>query len=348
LKAKRNLLLLLLVLVAALGGALALLTNANKKAEQAASEAEQGSIVLASFAVDDLTRIQTTYGGETLTLDYEDGVWTLAEDPAYHISQSQCDTMATALCALNAKRSFAAEELEDLANYGVETPIVEVTATVAGEEMTFRFGDINDITGDLYLQKAGDEALYTVASSKAACFEVSKTDLFDPFNPAGITRSALEGIEIDFDGADESFTVQLKAVSEPVVSEGSEEEDASSAESEDDADSEAVEYQTVWRLVSDPAADLDETALDDLLAALCTSASGQITNVTQPEELAYYGLDAPLLTVRATTDAGTTTLYYAIGTDGYYWRVEGDESVYSADADTLAALCLTEDELKAE
>jgi hypothetical protein len=215
--------------------------------------------------------------------------------------------------------------------------------------MTFRFGDINDITGDLYLQKAGDEALYTVASSKAACFEVTKTDLFDPFNPAGITRSALEAVEIEFSGADESFTVQLKAVSEPVSSEESEdkstEADASSAESEADADSEAVEYQTVWRLVSDPTVELDETALDDLLAALCTSASGQIT---QPEELAYYGLDAPLLTVRATTDAGTTTLYYAIGTDGYYWRVEGDDSVYSVDADTLAALCLTEDELKVE
>jgi hypothetical protein len=272
-------------------------------------------------------------------------VWTLAEDPAYHISQSQCDTMATALCALNAKRSFAAEDLEDLANYGVETPIVEVTATVAGEEITFRFGDINDITGDLYLQKAGDEALYTVASSKAACFEVSKTDLFDPFNPAGITRSALEAIEIDFSGTDESFTVQLKAVSEPVAAEESEEDDASSEDSEEDADSEATEYQTVWRLVSDPTADLDETALDDLLAALCTSASGQIT---QPEDLAYYGLDAPLLTVRATTDTGTATLYYAIGTDGYYWQVAGDESVYSADADTLAALCLTEEELKAE
>ena len=65
-KTKQRTLLGLLVLVLLLGGALALLTRQNQKAEQAASEAAQGTIPLSSFAADDLTEIVVTYNGETL------------------------------------------------------------------------------------------------------------------------------------------------------------------------------------------------------------------------------------------------------------------------------------------
>ena len=74
-KTKQRTLLGLLVLVLLLGGALALLTRQNQKAEQAASEAAQGAIPLSSFAADDLTEIVVTYNGETIraityTLDF--------------------------------------------------------------------------------------------------------------------------------------------------------------------------------------------------------------------------------------------------------------------------------------
>jgi len=36
----------------------------------------------------------------------------------------------------------------------------------------------------------------------------------------------------------------------------------------------------------------------------------------------------------------------AIGTDGYYMRVSGDDSVYTVDGQTVAALCQTAEQLK--
>jgi hypothetical protein len=343
-KAKRNLLLALLAVCALLGVGLFAVTSANTKAEQEAEAAEQGTIPLSVFSVDDLTEIVYTYNEETIALSYSDGVWTLEDDPDYNISQSQCNTMATSLCALYAKRSMEVTAGED---YGTEAPIVSVTVTAAGQSTTLNFGDTNSITGDIYVQIEGNELVYTASSSKVACFEYSKTDLFDPFNPTGITRSALESIEYDFTSADESFSVHLQAMLEPVVSEDGEDEgseETPDADSESTESDDTTEYQTVWRLVSDPTVDLDSDAMDVLLSALATSVSGQITH---PESLNYYGLDAPLLTVRATTDEGTTTVYYAIGTDGYYMKVEGDDSVYSVDADTIAAFCLNEEELAA-
>ena len=203
-KTKQRTLLGLLVLVLLLGGALALLTRQNQKAEQAASEAAQGAIPLSSFAADDLTEIVVTYNGETNTLHSADGGWTLAEDPAYHLDETSCNTMRTALAALNAKRQLTEEPGED---YGFTADSLTVTVTAAGETNTFTFGAENAATGDIYLKKAGDDALYTVAGTKASCFEVRKTDLFGAFNPAGLTSSAIEAVTLTKNG--ETLTPEL-------------------------------------------------------------------------------------------------------------------------------------------
>ena len=83
-KAKQHTLIVLLVFVLAAGAALTLLTHANQKAEQAASEAEDGSIPLLDVTIATLESISIQYGGETLTLRLSDDGWTLTEDPTYH------------------------------------------------------------------------------------------------------------------------------------------------------------------------------------------------------------------------------------------------------------------------
>lgn len=321
-KAKQRALLVLLALAAALGAGLLALTRANARAEQAASAAQEGDIPLSSFAADSLTGIVYTYGGETLALDCREGVWTLADDPDYHISQSLCNTMAAALCALNAKRSLEPGPGQD---YGLAEPEVEVTVTAAEQTETFRFGSVNGITGDIYLQKEGDPAVYTALASKAACFKYGKAALFEPFSPTGLTRSAVQQVRCEVARSGQTFTVELKAVSEAAG----------------EADSAA--YQTVWRLADDPEAELDDSAVDALLAALGTLVTGQIT---QPGPLENYGLDAPLVRVTATTEEGQTEVSYGIGTDGYYMKVEGSPSVYAVDAATVDALCQNEEALK--
>ena len=66
-KAKQHTLIVLLVFVLAAGAALALLTHANQKAEQAASEAEDGSIPLLDVTTATLESVSIQYGGDTLT-----------------------------------------------------------------------------------------------------------------------------------------------------------------------------------------------------------------------------------------------------------------------------------------
>lgn len=254
-KTKQRTLTVLLVMVLVLGGLLWLITRSNAAEEAASSAAAEGSIVLSSFAAGDAEQIRYTYQNETITLNCDSGSWTLADDPGYHLDASACNTMVTALASLNAKRQLAAQPGED---YGLADPAVTVTVTAAGETNTFAFGSQNPVTGDLYVQKTGDDAIYTVSGNKAACFEQTKADLFGAFNPAGLTASALESVSI----ATDAGTLSLTAVSETAET-GSNSADASS-----ESAAASTAYQTVWRLTDDPAAELAEAKLQSILSAL--------------------------------------------------------------------------------
>lgn len=329
-KAKQRTLAAILLLILLLGGLLWLVQRQSAQELAASSAAADGTIVLSSFAVGDLETIQYTYQGETLTLNYHTGDWTLEEDPAYHLDSTACNTMATALSTLNAKRSLTAQSGED---YGLTDPAVKVTVTAAGETSTFLFGAQNPITGDLYLQKEGETEIYTVSGNKATCFELSKQELFGRFNPAGLTASALEKVSITTSDG----TFALSAISKPA--ESADDDAASSA-----ADSDAVDYETVWRLDGEPDAELNGTTVQSLLSALAGVVSGQVT-AADPDD---YGFAAPLITVDAETADGAATLYYATNAEGCWMMKKGDDSVYSVDLDTVTALLLTEDALKTE
>lgn len=320
-KTKQRALLALLAAAVLLGAALWAVTRSNAKAEQAASAAAEGSIPLSSFAAEDLEQIEYTYNGETYTLQYSGGSWKLVQDPAYHLDESACNTMRTALMALNAKRSLTPQAGED---YGLDSPQLTVTVTAAGQSTTLTFGAENPVTGDLYVQKAGDDAIYTVSGNKAACFQLDKAGLFGSFCPTGLTASAIT--QVAYTLAD-GTSVTLNAVSEPT-------ESASSAA-----------YETVWRLASDPAASLAQDKVQSLLSALCTYVTAQATDA----DLAACGFDAPVFTAAVTSEDGSTVqLTYACGTDGWYLQVKGDTSVYTVDTSTVQALLLTESDLKTQ
>ena len=203
-------------------------------------------------------------------------------------------------------------------DYGLDEPSLTVSVTAAGRTETYTFGTTNPVTGDIYLQREGDSALYTADPAKAECFAYDKEGLFGPFQPAGITASSLEAIVYTCaDGADR-FTVSLKALS---------------VEGEDGA------YSTQWRLEQQPDTPLDQEAVQQLLSVLGGYAAGQVTGA----DAAALGLGEPSVTVTVTDDTGSRTLTYAAGTDGCYLTVEGDSSAYRVDADALSAFCPAED-----
>lgn len=335
--AKRRTLAVLAAVIAVLGLALWALNRSTAAEEAASSAAADGTIPLCSFSTADLSRITYTYNGQTLTLDDADGSWTLAEDSDYHLDESACNTMVTALSSLNAKRQLDAQAGED---YGFDAPELTVTVTAAGQTTTLTFGSSNTVTGDRYVQKDGDTALYTVDASRTACFACDKAGLFGSFSPAGFAASDVEQVAYTLASGEK---VSLTAGSE-LAGDG------------DEADS--ASYETVWRFAGDADTDLDQdkvqsmlSALDQdkvqsMLSALSSYVSGQITPAAGADPAAC-GFDAPLAVVQVTTADGTKTLTYASGTDGDYLMVEGDDSIYAVDGSIVQAVTQTADALTA-
>ena len=329
-KTRRRTLIVLLVFVLAAGAALTLLAHANQKAEQAASEAEDGSIPLLDVTTVTLESVSIQYGGETLTLRPSDDGWTLTEDPAYHLDDSACNTIRTALAGMKAKRQLEAQPGE---NYGFDAPRLVVNVSAAGEittltvgsEMCIRdstVGAENPVTGDVYVRREGGDAVYTVDAARFRCMEQTKAELFGAFSPTGITVSDIEAVRYTLQSGE---TVKVQAVSQST-------------------EANSTTYQTVWQLTDEPNAALDTDKTDALLAALASYVTGPDT-AADPSAC---GFDAPLVTAEVTTADGTVTLTYAIGTDGYYMMVSGDSSVYTVDGQTVQALCLTARQLKAD
>ena len=79
--AKRRTLAVLAAVIAVLGLALWALNRSTAAEEAASSAAADGTIPLCSFSASDLSRITYTYQGQTVTLDYADGGWTMVDDP---------------------------------------------------------------------------------------------------------------------------------------------------------------------------------------------------------------------------------------------------------------------------
>ena len=52
-----------------------------------------------------LESVSIQYGGDTLTLRPSDDGWTLTEDPAYHLDDSACSTIRTALAGMKPSAS---------------------------------------------------------------------------------------------------------------------------------------------------------------------------------------------------------------------------------------------------
>ena len=233
--------------------------------------------------------------------------------------------MVTALSSLHAKRQLDAQAGED---YGFDAPELTVTVTAAGQTTTLTFGSSNTVTGDRYVQKDGDTALYTVDASRTACFACDKAGLFGSFSPAGFAVSDVEQVAYTLASGEK---VSLTAGSE-LAGDG------------DEADS--ASYETVWRFAGDADTDLDQDKVQSMLSALSSYVSGQITPADGADPAAC-GFDAPLAVVQVTTADGTKTLTYASGTDGDYLMVEGDDSIYAVDGSIVQAVTQTADALTA-
>lgn len=182
---KERLLAGLAALVAVLAAGLALTARLGSEAQEAESDE---TLALTDYAAGDLTALTYVWQGETVALERieettetDEGEtetttrWVLTGREAETVDQTLVNSMTTALGTLTADRDLGAQEA--LADFGLEEPALTVTAAVGEETFVYRFGDANEVTGQVYLMREGDDHLYTVGYTRRSVFQYSADEL---------------------------------------------------------------------------------------------------------------------------------------------------------------------------
>ena len=160
---KRGRKLLLLALVVMAGASIAAIKmNPGESGEDSSEE----STAIYTVDAESVTKLSWTYNGETVTLvDAGDG-WMYEDDRNFPLDESCLDDMLSAISTVTASKVI--EDVEDLAQYGLEDPVCSVTVTT-GKTSELRIGNETGLGGQRYLS-LGDGNVYLVDSSLLSSF----------------------------------------------------------------------------------------------------------------------------------------------------------------------------------
>lgn len=299
---------LLIVLAVMLGGYYAV-----KQSNQTTSVSEtSGTFDLTAKTADDLTGISWTTGDTTLAFTLNDeGEWITTDTPAWPVDQSAVQTLADKLLALQGTRKL--EAVTSLADYGLDTPTMTVTATWKdASTTTYSMGDATPFADGYYLKlSTQDDVIYTIATSLSTTFNKTQKDLV-----------AMEEI--------------------PTISEVSSITVGTTFAAVKKSESTTVNPDQLWY---DAATDEPLTA--SKVEALVSAAKGiawdeLVSAAATEDELTTYQLDdahATVITLTGDEDASLTLLIGGEDAEGNrYARLPDSSMVYTVEADDVSSL----------
>lgn len=148
-----------------------------EKKEAEAKETEAEDISIFSAPAENLKSVKFFVDEKEVTFDYdkEEDLWTRRGEKDFPVSQDKMSEVAGAVSGLNAERVL--EDVENLAEYGLDSPQNTVTVDAGEENFTMRIGDYNEGVSQYYVACGeDDETVYLVAG---ALVEPFLGDLYD-------------------------------------------------------------------------------------------------------------------------------------------------------------------------
>ena len=308
-------LLLMALTLALLGGATVLATKLNPELNSSETTEEESSVTSSTILELDessVSNIKWTYNEETLSFSQNNGSWTYDGDSAFPLNTGYLDTIFTNLSSLTAYYE-PLENVEDLAEYGLDDPAMTVTITTADGETELNFGSAS-LMDSLRYFSMGDGKIYMVSNSLISDYQYALYDL--------IQMEAIPSISdyVSFDLSSANGDLHFDYL-----------EDSGLAYSD--------EY--VWFYNNEA---LDTQLMTSHIQNVTTLSWTECINYNaSAEDLASYGLDTPQLTATVTykVDDAEKTFTLEMGDyagDYCYARISGSSMVYTIDAticDTL-------------
>jgi hypothetical protein len=264
--------LVLLVIAAGLGG---FVYYDSKREPADPSKQEKVFAGLEAGTIEQVTI--TSASGDKTTAQKQGSAWQLTAPAAAPADEAELSGITSNLASLDVQR-VVDEQATDFKEYGLEPARINVAFKAAGKEQALLLGNKTPTGGDMYARLPGAPRVFLVSSFLEATFDKSTFDLRDK-TILKIDRDKVERIEVQT--ADRTMTFAKQGAD--------------------------------WRVTAPIDARADFGAVEGIIGRLNTSPMKAIeaASVTDPKELAKYGLDKPAATVRVVSGSAQAGL--AIG-----------------------------------
>jgi hypothetical protein len=281
----------LAVLVGLLGGLLAYIyfVDAKKPVEPEGVEKRDKVFAVESDKIEDLT--VKASNGEVTTLKKSAGAWQMTAPAAGRADASDVSGITTNLASVEIS-SVVDDAPKNLAQYGLDSPRVEIAFKAAGDkaERRLKLGGKTPTGGDMYAQLGGETRVFLVPAYLESSFDRKTFDLRDK-SLLTFDRDKVDRIEL----------------------------------AHGDVELDVAKSGADWMVVSPIRAKADFSVVEQLITRL---SSGQMTAIEadQATDLKPYGLDAPSAT--ATVSVGSSRATLLLGAPA----PEGKTGVFAKDA----------------
>ena len=255
------------VVLAVLGGVYVGLNTYVSKEEKAESSSEEESKTeVFSVKTDDIKSLEFIVDKKEVTFEKKDDSWVKKDETAFPVNQTTLDSAASAIETVEADRVL--EDVENLAEYGLDSSSNTVTVDTADGTTKLNIGDENTSTNQYYISRADDDStVYVVAADTVSPFMNSLYDYAQGEDFPTIDSSTVKKVQVS--------------------------EDKDSYVLEENSDG------ATWDVSGDGSSDkesADTTAAGNVTSGLGSFAFDQFVNYNA-EDLSQYGLDKPYATI---------------------------------------------------
>ena len=255
------------VVLAVLGGVYVGLNTYVSKEEKAESSSEEESKTeVFSVKTDDIKSLEFIVDKKEVTFEKKDDSWVKKDETAFPVNQTTLDSAASAIETVEADRVL--EDVENLAEYGPDSPSNTVIVDTADGTTKLNIGDENTSTNQYYISRDDDDStVYVVAADTVSPFMNSLYDYAQGEDFPTIDSSTVKKVQVS--------------------------EDKDSYVLEENSDG------ATWDVSGDGSSDkesADTTAAGNVTSGLGSFAFDQFVNYNA-ENLSQYGLDKPYATI---------------------------------------------------
>ena len=254
------------VVLAVLGGVYVGLNTYVSKEEKTESSEEESKTEVFSVKTDDIKSLEFIVDKKEVTFEKKDDSWVKKDETAFPVNQTTLDSAASAIETVEADRVL--EDVEDLTEYGLDSPSNTVTVDTADGTTKFNIGDENTSTNQYYISRDDDDStVYVVAADTVSPFMNSLYDYAQGEDFPTIDSSTVKKVQV------------------------SENKDSYVLEENSDG--------ATWNVSGDGSSDkesADTTAAGNVTSGLGSFAFDQFVNY-DAEDLSQYGLDKPYATI---------------------------------------------------